>query len=370
MQQSALYPIHQALGATFVDVDIDTDTEVAGWTMPAHFGNVEAEYQAVRQAVGVIDLSHRSLVRLSGSHRQRFLQAMVSNNTADLEPGQGCYATFLTNKGRLVADFVVYADTDAYWLDLEPGLATTLINALDFFLIADDVTMTDETAAWGLLSVQGPYADELLMLACGQDIPPLPPLGHIDCRMGGQEVRLIRRSHTGEDGYQLLAPMAGLPALWEALWEHRHTCELRAVGLEALEVLRIEAGVPVFGRDMTAETIPVEANLTDAISYTKGCYVGQEVIARLDARGHVNRRLMGLRLEGDVLPQAGDVIVSPERDVGWVTSVAFSPALQQPIAMGYIRREVYAPGTALAVQSAGATIAGKVVELPFYTAIL
>jgi folate-binding protein YgfZ len=164
--------------------------------------------------------------------------------------------------------------------------------------------------------------------------------------------------------------MAGLPALWEALWEHRHTCELRAVGLEALEVLRIEAGVPVFGRDMTAETIPVEANLTDAISYTKGCYVGQEVIARLDARGHVNRRLMGLRLEGDVLPQAGDVIVSPERDVGWVTSVAFSPALQQPIAMGYIRREVYAPGTALAVQSAGATIAGKVVELPFYTAIL
>jgi len=362
MQHSSLYSVHQAFGATF------TDTDVAGWIMPANFGDVEAEYQAVRQAVGVIDLSHRSLVRMTGSHRQRFLQAMVSNNTADLEPGQGCYATFLTNRGKLVADFVVYADTDAYWLDLEPGLAPTLINALDLFIIADDVTLTDVTTEWGLLSLQGPDADELLMLVCGQEIPSLPRLSHTVCHIAGHNVCLIARSHTGEDGYQLLAPMAALPALWEALWEHRHTCELRAVGLDALEILRIEAGIPVFGRDMTEDTIPVEANLTDAISYTKGCYVGQEVIARLDARGHVNRRLMGLRLEGDVLPQAGDIIVSPDREVGWVTSATFSPALQQPVAMGYIRREVYAPGTALTVQSTGTTIAGKVVELPFYTA--
>ncbi len=360
MQQSALYPMHQAFGATF--------TEVAGWRMPAHFGHVEDEYRAVRQAVGVIDLSHRSLVRITGSHRQRFLQAMVSNDTENLETGQGCHATLLTNKGKLVADFVVYADTDAYWLDLEPGLATSLINALDFFIIADDVDLTDATSEYGLLSLQGPYADELLMLACGQEVPSLPRLAHTDCRIGGHDVRLIVRSHTGEDGYQLLAPMAALPALWEALWEHRHTCELRAVGLDALDILRIEAGVPVFGRDMTEETIPVEANLTDAISYTKGCYVGQEVIARLDARGHVNRRLMGLKLEGGALPQAGDVIVSPEREVGWVTSAVFSPALQQPIAMGYIRREAFAPGTALEVQSAEATIEGRVVELPFYTA--
>ncbi len=360
MQQSALYPVHQAFGATF--------TDVAGWRMPAHFGRVEDEYWAVRQAVGVIDLSHRSLIRVTGSHRQRFLQAMVSNNTEALEPGQGCYATLLTNKGKLVADFAVYADADAYWLDLEPVLATSLINALDFFIIADDVTLTDVTTDWGLLSLQGPDADELLMLVCGQELPELPRLSHIDCHIAGQDARLIARSHTGEDGYQLLAPMAALSAVWEALWAHRQTCELRAVGLDALEVLRIEAGIPVYGRDMTEETIPIEANLTDAISYTKGCYVGQEVIARLDARGHVNRRLMGLRLEGDALPQAGDVIVSPERDVGWVTSAAFSPTLQQPIAMGYIRREVNAPGTALSVQSASATMPGKVVELPFYTA--
>ena len=360
LQQSALHSIHQALGATF--------TETAGWSMPANFGRVEEEYRAVRQAVGVIDLSHRSLVRITGSHRQRFLQAMVSNDTANLEPGQGCHATLLTNHGKLVADFVVYADPDAYWLDLEPGLAPSLINALDFFIIADDVELADATAEWGLLSLQGPDAEELLMLACGQELPSMPRFSHTTCRLGGCDARLIARSHTGEDGYQLLAPMAALPALWEALWGYRHACEWRAVGLEALEILRIEAGVPVFGRDMTEDTIPVEANLTDAISYTKGCYVGQEVMARLDARGHVNRRLMGLRLEGDAPPRAGDIIVSPEREVGWVTSAAFSLMLQQPIAMGYIRREVNAPGTQLSVQSNGATLAGQVVELPFYTA--
>ncbi len=360
MQQSALYSMHQAFGATFGDV--------ADWSVPLHFGHVDEEYRAVRQAVGVSDLSHRGTVRVTGLHRQRFLQAMISNNVEALEPGQGCYATLLTNKGKLVADFVVYADADAYWIDIEPGLAPTLIQALDFFIIADDVTLSDVTAEWGLISVQGPDADELLMLTCGQEVPSLSRFSHTDCRIAGQEARLIARSHTGEDGYQLMAPMAALPALWEALWEHRHTYELRAVGYEALEVLRIEAGIPVFGRDMTEETIPIEANLTDAISYTKGCYVGQEVIARLDARGHVNRRLMGLRLEGDVLPQAGDVIASPDREVGWVTSAAFSPALQQPIAMGYIRREVNAPGTTLSVRGADATMEGKVVELPFYTA--
>ncbi len=231
MQQSALHAMHQAFGAVF--------TDVAGWSMPAHFGDVESEYRTVRQSVGAIDLSHRSLIQITGSHRQRFLQAMVSNDTEKLEPGQGCYATFLTNKGKLVADFVVYADTDAYWLDLEPGLAPRLIDALDFFIIADDVTLTDATAQWGLMSLQGPYADELLMLVCGHEVPPLPPLAHTDCRIAGHDMRLIVRSHTGEEGYQLLAPADALPALWDALWAHRPTCELPAVGLDALAVPRI-----------------------------------------------------------------------------------------------------------------------------------
>jgi glycine cleavage system T protein len=358
MQRSSLYAIHQALGAVF--------TEVAGWEMPQHFGAPTAEYGAVRQSVGLSDLSHRGLVRVTGADRQRFLHAMVSNDTASLQPGQGCYATFLTNKGKMVADFMVYADVDAYLLDLEPHVVRPFLEAIEWFVISEEVAFHDETAQWGLLSLQGPRTAELLALVLGHEVPELPPYGHTLCHLARHQVRLVRRSHTGEPGYQLLAPLARLPDLWQALWQYHDTCEARAVGLEALEVLRIEAGIPVYGRDMTDDTIPVEANLTEAISYSKGCYIGQEVIARLEARGHVNRKLVGLLLSGTALPAPGAKIVSPEREAGWITSATYSPARQQNVALGYVRREVWAPGTQLEVQTPGTTISATVVDLPFY----
>jgi glycine cleavage system T protein len=358
MQRSPLFTIQQALGATFA--------EIAGWDLPRHFGQPEAEYQAVRHSVGLCDLSYRGLARITGTDRQRFLHAMVSNDTQSLQPGQGCYATFLTNKGKIVADFVVYADADAYLLDLEPQVVRPFIAALEEFVISEDVVLSDESAQWGLLSLQGPRAAELLALVLEQNVPDLPSYAHMLCQLAGHQVRLIRRSHTGELGYQLLAPLGILPELWQTLWQHHAAYDLRAVGLETLEVLRVEAGLPVYGRDMTDDTIPIEANLTDAVSYTKGCYIGQEVIARLESRGHVNRKLVGLLLSGETLPEPGATILSSAREAGWVTSVAYSPARQQNVALGYVRREVWTPGTCLEVQTHGTTVHALVVELPFY----
>ena len=134
-----------------------------------------------------------------------------------------------------------------------------------------------------------------------------------------------------------------------------------------LDVARIEAGIPVYGRDMTEETIPVEANLEAALSYTKGCYIGQEVIARIEARGHVNRKLVGLLLDDTRLPEPGAKIVSPQREVGWITSSAYSPARQQNIALGYVRREVVTPGTPLEVRTQDSSLHATVADLPFYT---
>jgi aminomethyltransferase len=133
-----------------------------------------------------------------------------------------------------------------------------------------------------------------------------------------------------------------------------------------LDVVRIEAGIPVYGRDMTEETLPLEANLEAALSYTKGCYIGQEVIARIQARGHVNRKLVGLRLQGEVLPEHGAKIVSPQREVGWITSATYSPARQQNIALGYVRREALAPGTPLEVHTHSIPLSATVEALPFY----
>lgn len=357
MPRSSLYATHQAMGATFINV--------AGWELPKAYGDPEAEYRAVRQGVGLSDLSYRGLVRVTGSERQRFLHAMVSNDTASLQPGQGCHATFLTHKGRLLADFVVYADPDAYVIDLEPHLLQALIDGLDRFVISEDVTFHDESVQWGLLALQGPRSAELLALALPQDLPDLDPYAHTLCQLAGHEVRLIRRSQTGELGYQLMAPLEVLPDLWQALWQHHDACAGRAVGLDTLEVVRIEAGIPLHGRDMTDDTIPLEANLNDAISYTKGCYIGQEVIARIEARGHVNRKLVGLLLDGETRPEVGSKIVSLDREVGWMTSATYSPACQRNIALGYVRREVWTPGTQLAVQTNGTTVQATVAELPF-----
>jgi glycine cleavage system T protein len=360
MRRSPLYAVYQELGAVF--------TEVAGWEVPLHFGAPAAEYRAVRQGVGLCDLSPRGLVRVTGSERQRFLHAMVSNDTASLRPGEGRYATFLTHKGKLVADFVVYAETESYLLDMQPDAVRPFIEAIEPFVISEDVTFHDESATWGLLSLQGPQAAHLLALALAQQPPELAPYAHTHCSLAGHDLRLICRSHTGELGYELLAPLESLPALWAALWPHREACDGAAVGLETLEVVRIEAGIPLYGHDMTDETMPLEANLEHAISYTKGCYIGQEVIARLESRGHVNRKLVGLLLKGTALPASGATIVAADREVGWITSATYSPARQQNIALAYLRREVWAPGTAVEISSPGATIGATVVQLPFYTA--
>jgi aminomethyltransferase len=357
MQRSPLFAIHQTLGATF--------TTAGDWELPQHFGDPEAEYRAVRENVGLCDLSPRGLVRVTGDDRQRFLHAMVSNDTASLQPGQGCYATFLTNKGRLVADFVVYAEDDAYLLDLEAPAVRPFIDAIEWYVISEDVTFDDQSGQWDVLSLQGPRAAELLALALGQEVPDLPVYGHTPCRIAGHQARLIRRSHTGESGYQLLTACDALPDVWQAVWQHHDACAARPVGLEALDMLRIEAGLPLYGRDMTNDTIPVEANLDGALSYTKGCYIGQEVIARLDARGHVNRRLVGLLLGDAALPPPGASIVAPQRQVGWITSATYSPARRQNIALGYVRREVWEPGTHLEVRSNGTVIDATVAELPF-----
>jgi len=358
MKRSALYPLHQALGATFT---------IAGeWELPQHFGDPHAEYQALRHSVGLGDLSHRSLVRVTGRERQRFLHAMVSNDTQSLQPGQGCYTTFLNAKGHLIADFVVYAEADAYLLELEPQMARPFIAAIEYFVISEDVTFHDESDHWGLVALQGPRAAELLALALGQEVPALQMYASTTCQLAGHAVCCMRRSHTGELGYQLRAPPASLPYVWYALWAHREACEARAVGLEMLDTVRIEAGIPVYGRDMTEETIPVEANLEAALSYTKGCYIGQEVIARIEARGHVNRKLTGLLLSGERLPEPGAKIVSPQREVGWITSTVYSPARQQNIALGYVRREVLTPGTPLKVHTQDSSLNATVAELPFY----
>jgi glycine cleavage system T protein len=341
-------------------------TTVDDWQLPLHYGDPKAEYRMLRYGFGLIDLSNRGLIRVAGRDRERFLNAMLSNNTADLEPGQGCYATFLNAKGHMVTDLVVYAEAASYLLEVEPHTVTTFLEAIDFFVISEDVTFAVETGKRAALAVQGPKASDVLAAVSGQEpLGNLAPYGSRSYRIADHEVWVAWRSYTREPGYLLIIDPAAAAAVWATLRQQGEAFEGGMVGLEALNTLRIESGTPRFGVDMTEATIPIEANLQSAISYTKGCYVGQEVIARIDARGHVNRQLVGLLLGDAGLPEAGARIYSPEREVGWITSATQSPTMQQTIALGYVRRESLAPGTALQVRTDAGHIPATVSALPF-----
>ena len=343
-------------------------TSVDGWQLPLHYGDPKAEYRALRNGFGLVDLSSRGLIRVLGGDSQRFLNAMLSNNTADLQPGMGCYATFLNPKGHMVTDLVVYAEEESYLLEVEPHIISTFLEAIDFFVISEDVTFVDETGKRAALGVQGSHACDALLALTGQEsLRSLAPYGSQSCRIADCDVWVANRGYTLAPGYLLVAEPAAAEAVWTAIraLEQRDGFQGCAVGLQALDTLRIESGKPLFGVDMTEATIPLEANLLDAISYTKGCYVGQEVIARIDARGHVNRQLVGLLLGETELPAAGARLFSPDREVGWITSAAQSPAMRQTIALAYVRREFLEPGTTLQVRTDAGDVPSTVTALPF-----
>lgn len=359
MRRTPLYEIHQSLGATF--------GESAGWEVPERFGEPLEEYLAVRSRVGIFDLSFRGKLLLTGADRVRFLQGMVTNDVKGLKEGEGCYAAMLTPQGKVLTDLSVYVLPDAFLIDVEATRTEVLKGTLEKHIIADDVLVQEATKSYGLLSVQGPEAPKLLAELFGRPIPAIEEFQHVERTIRDLPVRLIRRTwYTQEEGYELLTPWDATAQVWEVLWEKGRAYRLQPVGIAASEVLRIEAGLPKAGVDMDETTLALEAGLDRAISLTKGCYIGQEYVARITYRGHVNRRLVGLKILGAIVPCHREKVFAGEKEVGWVTSAVFSPHLGSPIALGYIRREHAESGTWLQVMAAGASTPAEVVPLPFY----
>lgn len=355
-----LFEAQRAAGATF--------TEVAGRQAPLHYGDPRAEYEAVRQAVGLIDLSHQGKVRFSGADRVDFLNRMLSNDVKNLPVGRGCRAFLLNSKGHVVSYHVLYARADELLAETDPAMASAMIEMLGRYVVADDVTIEDISDAWGLLSLQGPKASAALADLLGGDPPALEPLQHAERQAAGGPVRIVSRSRTGETGYDLWAPADRLPALWEAAAKAGGRHGLRPVGVGALEVLRIEAG-EARAADVGGDLLALETGLEHAISFTKGCYIGQEFVVRVAHRGHVNRRLSGLVLNGDRVPPAGSRVAAAGKEVGWITSAALSPALGRAIALGYVRREHNAPGSKVTALVGDAALDAEVVALPFQKSV-
>jgi len=335
-----------------------------GIEVPERFSDPVAEYHAVREHAGLLDLSWRAQVRVTGEDRGSFLQGMLSNDIKALHPGEGCAAALLTEQGRLVADLRVYALETSFLLDVDVRVQDRMLETLSRFLVADDVYLEDLRAQWMTLALQGPLAAQILH-TCGV-IPPGPwEFRHDEAKIADVVVRVIKVSDTGEDGYELLVPQSHAESVWCTLLQAGASVGLLPVGLTALNILRVEAGIPWYGIDMDQGRLVLEVGMEHAISFTKGCYLGQEVVERATARGHINRKLSGLRIQGDMLPASGEKLYHGTQEVGWITSAVVSPRFGHPIALGYVRREYLTPGTQLRIDRQGKPMIAEVVALPF-----
>ena len=339
-------------------------TDDRGVELPNSFTNPQDEYAAVCEKVGLIDLSFRTQVKFTGEDRSDFLQGMLSNDVKALRPGDGCPATLLTEQGRIVADLRVYAEESAILLDLDTRIREKTVGALDRFIIADDVEIEDLSAYQVTIAVQGPTAAQILVTA-GLSSLPERELQHRDVTIADVQVRVIRSDQTGKGGYEFHVPGDRAPVVWQALAQ---LDGLLPVGHTALNILRVEAGIPWYGLDMDEDRIVLEVGLDQAISFNKGCYLGQEVVERASARGRMNRQLSGFLLQNEAqaaLPTRGDRLVKDDKEVGWLTSVTTSPTLGRSIALGYVRREHGEPGTRLRIDRPDMDMIAEVIKLPF-----
>ncbi len=353
-------PLHKYLeeiGARF--------TEVNGMEVVQYFGDPMAEYAALCESGGLLDLSFRGRLCLGGTERKRFLHGQVTNNVNDLKAGQGCYAALTTAKGKMQSDLNIYCLPDELLLDFEPGLSTVVMQRLEKYIIADDVQVAEVGSHYGMLSVQGPKAESIIANAgLGLELPASALSFTSAKESAGNEVYCMNQPRGRNTGFDLFVPALKLGEAAAKLLASAQSAGGRACGWEALEMVRIEAGLPRFGADMDETNLPPETGIENrAISYSKGCYIGQEVIARIRTYGQVSKTLRRLTLAGDLkaLPKKGDKLCHGGKDAGYITSALASPAFKANIALGYVRREYQQPGTELTLRSTAGESLAKVV---------
>ncbi len=349
--------------------DLDTAQRLAGAKLvdfqgvllPRTFTTLAAECRAVRHQVGLLDGRNRRLLSLVGGDRTTFLQGMISNDVAQLAAGRGTYAALLTVQGKLVCDLYVYVLDDRVLLDVPSARQDAVRAALERYIIADDVEFEDLDIE-PLLALEGPRAAALLAEVAQARVDDLLQYAHREIVLYGQRLRCVAVAQTGERGFRL----CGNPHAVADLWQRLTAAGATPVGLDALDVLRLEAGIPWYGPDMDEDTLVMEIGIEEALSFSKGCYLGQEVVERVAARGHVNRKLCGLDVASSTLPPAGTTLSRDGEEVGAITSAAWSPVLGRIIALGYVHRSAFTPATELKARVGAEEISVTVTERPVY----
>jgi folate-binding protein YgfZ len=339
--------------------DAPSTADYRGATTAARFGDPQQEFAALVNNCGIYDLGFRARISLTGGDRVRWLNGMVTNNIRDLAVGRGVYAFLLNPQGRILGDMTVYNHGESLIVETDRSQIEKIVATFDHYIIMDDVEVTDISGQQTALGLAGPRARAILNLA-GIEVPNLcasqmiTPRCNCDCDC--LECTVI----CGEDGpheaesYEIWLTPKDVYKTWQALIAAGAT----PVGSEALEMQRIVNGIPMYGVDIRERDLPQETEQMRALNFNKGCYVGQEIVERIRSRGAVHRKFTGFMVEGATAIAGADKIVSGEKEVGEVTSVAVlhTPAGERTVALGYIRREVGVPGREVTIGAAKAMV--------------
>ncbi|HKF04423.1 MAG TPA: glycine cleavage T C-terminal barrel domain-containing protein [Candidatus Sulfotelmatobacter sp.] len=332
--------------------------EYRGVTTAARFSDPQAELAALRNGCGVYDLGYRAQISLTGSDRVRWLNGMVTNNVRDLQTGHGVYAFLLNPQGHILGDLYAYNRGESILIDTDRSQMEKILATFDHYIIMDDVevkSLSDEITSLG---IAGPKSRGILA-AAGVHIPEAGLLQVFEakcmCSCDCVSCSGVRADDAVIESYELWLAPNDVKKTWDALVAYGAT----PVGSEAQELHRIVSGIPRFGVDIRERDLPQETEQERALNFSKGCYIGQEIVERIRSRGAVHRKFSGFLIEGAAAIPAGAKIVAGEKEVGEVTSVASLPGLPT-VVLGYIRREVATPGREVTIGTAKA----KVVSLP------
>jgi tRNA-modifying protein YgfZ len=305
-------------------------------------------YEALRNRAAWMDLSTRGKIKLTGEDRARLLHAMTTNHIQQLTPGTGCYAFFLNDKGRVLADANILCRPDYFLLDVEPETREPLYQHLDHFIIADDVALEDVTVAIAAIAIEGPQAAEVLQRAGA----PVPQAEYASSDWDNCFV--VRLSSTGSAGFFVFLPVAEKAAVIARL----EAAGAEPADAEAARVVRLEHGKPRYSEDISERFLAQEANQPRALHFSKGCYLGQEIVERVRSRGQIHRVLMPLILETKEPPEAGAKLQIDAASVAEITSAAYSPALDKVVALAYVRTEHARPHEQMMLGEIHAEVAG------------
>lgn len=342
--ETALTTLHKKSGATM--------GVWFGCELPEYFEDWREEYRRLSESVGLVDKGYRAYLEFSGPDRARYLNAILTNDVKGLREKHGVVSLFLNPQGHIQAEIETYALGESLFCISYAMIRDQLIPAMDKYIIMDDVTLTDRSADFATLAVEGPKAAKVAQEVSGVELSEMEELEMRDVVVQGIAGRVSKRSPGGVAGAEFLVATEQAGALWNALQVATQREGGGPVGYRALNSIRLESGIPWFGYDFGEKQIPHEAGLEHThISYTKGCYTGQEIVERVRSRGQVNRVRVSLRFAGGSETAPNAALLAEEKEVGSVTRVGFSPRLDCWIGMGYVRRERSAPGTVLKVAS-------------------